>query len=202
MQPSNDTERKDMSDAAPTATRVPTPLRWLAGSLRVHLLNAGQLPESGVVFAAQRPYDGIVHAVYERYLPGRAGLLRLDAAPLAGFTSPGLEEGMDVLIPLDAEPGRARQQLTDILSLARSTARPIFPLGVAAGPTLALGGDSLPLPRARVVMIIEAPFHVPGQPQRIPSDWPDALARLLKQANGRARDILATWKHTGQPPED
>ncbi|HQE19836.1 MAG TPA: hypothetical protein PK607_15160 [Aggregatilineales bacterium] len=191
-----------MPDAALSATRVSTPLRWLAGSLRVHLLNADQLPKGGAVFAVQRPYDGIAHAVYERHLPGRAGLLRLDAAPLAGFTSPGLEEGMDVLIPLDAEPGRARQQLTDILSLARSTARPIFPLGVAAGPTLALGGDSLPLPRARVVMIIEAPFHVPGQPQRIPSDWPDALARLLKQANGRARDILATWKHTGQPPED
>src|SRR5690606_11017882 len=127
----------------------------------------------------QRPYDGIAHAVYERHLPGRAGLLRLDAATLADFTPPGLEEGMDVLVPLDAGPGRARQQLTATLSLARITARPIFPLAVAAAPARALVGDSLPLPRARFVVIVEAPFYGPGKPQRTPPDWPDALARLL-----------------------
>lgn len=191
-----------MTDAAPSSTRarIPAPLRWFAGSLRVHLVNAAQIPGEGAVFAVQRPYDGVAHAVYERHLPGRAVMVHLDAAGLAGVARPELDEGLDVLVPLDADPAQSRQQILDTLALARAASRPVFPVGLAVGSTVKLGADALPLPGARVVMIVEAPFHVPARPARIPSDWADAFARLLKQAGGRARDILATWKHTGQPP--
>lgn len=148
---------------------------WLAGSLQLYLRGTAQI-EPGAVLVIHSPYARLVRAI-----------LTVDQP--------------DSVIAVDADPTQARSQLAAAIRRASESGGVIVPVGAAASSTVTLGGEAIPLPWSKAVLIVEAPFQVPGQTAQIPDSWTDAVERLLTQAAGRARDILATWKHTGQSPE-
>jgi hypothetical protein len=74
----------------------------------------------------------------------------------------------------------------------------VIPIGIGCGACLPFLRSTIALPLTRIVAIIDAPFDVPEQPQEIPGAWGDTIIRLLKQADGRAQDSLATWRKTGR----
>lgn len=149
---------------------------WLAGSLRLHLRGTAQIGP-GAVLVVHHPYTRLARAV------------------LTSGHQP------EAVIAVHADPLFAHDQLAGAIRRASETGGLIIPVGAAASSTIALGGEAVPLPWSRAVLIVEAPFQVPGPVEQIPDAWADAIGRLLAQAAGRARDVLATWKHTGQSPE-
>lgn len=171
------TESPSQPPYAQHAARPPAALRWLAGTMRVHLLGMEGLTTPGAVLVAPRPYDVIARATLAA---------RLDDA---------------VLIAVDSRGPEVRRQIAEAIRLARAAGGKVYPVGIAVQAAFTVGRGAVPLPWARAVLIVEAPFQVPAQPEHIPDVWTDAVERLLKQSTGRASDILATWKHTGHAPE-
>src|SRR5690606_23940521 len=90
--------------------------------------------------------------------------------------------------------------LAAAIELARQTERTLFPLGLAVHRAVGPSTGALPLPRARAVVVVETPFRAPAHPERVPHVWVEAVERQLRRAEGSARDMLATWRRSGQPP--
>ncbi len=186
----------------PESIRPALPMRWLGTTLRVHLVGGGLLPADGAVIAAQRADLPALRAVFERCFPGRQGVVEQAGSTLADRQAhiDRLQAGLDVLVPVEADSTGARHAIACAIQLARAAGKSISPVGVHVGTGLTAGVSVLPLPWARGVIVVEAPFRVPEQPEQVPDAWTAAILHLLNRASGLARDYLATWQHTGRRP--
>lgn len=185
-----------MTDLAstPVASRPPALLRWLAGTLRIHLAGAEQLTSRGAVFVMPQREAPAGLALLTRSAE-RASVVRIDST---GATSAAhLDAATDALITVGEDAGEA---LRAAIELARQTERTLFPLGVAVHPAVGPGSGAIPLPWGRAVMVVETPFQAPPHPEHVPQAWVEAVERQIRRADGRARDILATWRRSGQLP--
>ncbi len=179
-------------------------LRWLGALCRVHLIGAAHLPQEGVIFVMRRSHAALFRTIYNQILTQRQGFLILapesDAQWQAGLVH--LQDGRDVLLPLSTGDEGERQLLAGF-QLARAAGRQLWPVGISAAPVIGprrTGGHVHPLPGARVVVVFDTPFEVPQQPEEIPAAWSAAILHQLQQAEGQARDILATWRRQGKTP--
>ena len=114
-----------------------------------------------------------------------------------------IEKGWDTICPIDEDTNIALLHLLDAFLLARTSNSQIYPVGLAARRMWPFGrgiNREYPLPGTRLVVWFEPPFHVPAQPEQIPSEWPQAIVHLLNRANGQAREILLTWEKQGRLP--
>ena len=186
----------------PENIRPAPPIRWLGTTLRVHLVGGGLLPADGAVIAAQRADLPALRAVFERCFPGRQGVVEQAGSTLADRQAhiDRLRAGLDVLVPVEADGAGARRAVVCAIQLARAAGKSISPVGVHVGAVLMAGVSVLPFPWARGVIVVEAPFQVPEQPEQVPETWTAAILHLLNRANGLARDCLATWQRTGRHP--
>lgn len=180
------------------------PLRWLGALCRVYLVGAAHLPQEGVILVVRHSYMALFRAVYSQILAQRQGfLMPSDKDNLEEWTHPNhLQSGRDVLLVLGTG-AEEEHRLRAGLQLARAAGRQLLPVGISAAPVIGphrTGGQTHPLPGARVVVIFDTPFEVPQQPAEIPATWGAAILHQLQQAEGRARDILATWRRQGKTP--
>lgn len=173
-------------------------LRWLGSTLHAHVIGLAQVPEAGAVLVTQRAHAGIAHVVLARELGAQRAVSELAADEAAGVES--REAGACLLVSIAVEAEAARDQLVSAIQLATRLNTVLLPLGVAAGAAVTVSGVALPLPWSRAVVLVDAPFQAPPQREAIPLSWAEVTLRLLERADGRARDALATWKHTGRSP--
>ncbi len=180
------------------------PMRWLGALCRVHLIGAAHLPHDGTILAVRNSHLALFRAIYSQILTQRQGFLVLpDESDPQWQSAVGLlQSGRDALLAVGAS-SEGEPPLLAGLRLARIAERPILPVGIGAAPVIGprrTGGQVHPLPGARVVVVLEAPFQVPQQPAEIPTTWGATILHLLQQAEGRAQDILATWRRQGKAP--
>jgi 3-deoxy-D-manno-octulosonic-acid transferase len=105
-----------------------------------------------------------------------------------------ISEGGAMLLTPDGPRGPARVMPAGPVHLARAARCPVFALGLAARPALALNtwdGARIPLPFARAVLVTAGPFHAPvrmdeASLEAARSAWQDAM----NAAQGRAEAIL------------
>jgi len=106
-----------------------------------------------------------------------------------------IAEGGAMLLTPDGPRGPAQVMPVGPVQLARAARCPVFALGLAAAPALALNtwdGARIPLPFARAVLVTAGPFHAPmrmdeASLEAARSAWQDAM----NAAQGRAEAILA-----------
>ena len=163
----------------------------------------------------------VFEGLYAEHLPDRDGIiiapgtgdqgpdnLSTDLLTFSGACDPDgktfryygeMDEPMlDVLVPIASDPREANIDVQEALHLAQQTNRAVIPAGIGCGTCWPFLRSDIPLPLTRIVAVIEAPFDVPEQPQEIPEAWTSTIIRLLKQADGRALDQLATWRKSGR----
>ncbi len=176
----------------------PTALqRWVASTARVHAAGLDQIPLQDVILAVPTLYARVVLVMYRQLVPERSICQAISPDALHR-----VESGSDVLVAI-AGGERRDAAVSEALRLARRLGRAVVPVGMSAGPgarPVALGGSALLLPHSRVVVVIEAPFEVPPQPERIPDAWVGAIGGMLDRAAGQSRDVLATWQMHGHLP--
>lgn len=179
-------------------------MRLLGALCRVYLTGNEQLPAGGTVLAVRRSHAEIFKAVYGQALTERRGFVvptgKTEGAALAAAGQ--IRAGRDALVVLSGE-STSDPRLADALHLARTATCGIFPVGISTAPVLRPGRrqtPARPLPGARIVVVFEAPFEVPLQPERIPEAWGSAILNLLDRASGRAAEIEATWRKQGRRP--
>lgn len=169
---------------------------------RVHLEQRQPLPQTGSIFVAREPLATLFESLYTDLL-SREGVVfapgtgdRGHEITLAAVHS---QPQQDVLVPIAADARESTIDVREALLLAQVTRRVVVPVGISCGARWPLSRSCLPLPLSRIVAAIESPFEVPRQPEQIPEPWIDTILRLLKQAEGRAQDHLATWRRSGRP---
>ncbi len=104
-----------------------------------------------------------------------------------------LQAGAVVLVTPDGPRGPAQIMPPGPVHLARAARAPVFALGLAARPALALrswDGARLPLPFARAVLVIAGPFKAPLRLEadgvaRLQYQWQDALNAAQAEAERR-----------------
>jgi len=129
--------------------------------------------------SAGRPEDALAK--------GGAGAFRAAVKTIAA--------GSAMLLTPDGPRGPAQVMPAGAVQLARAARCPVFALGLAAAPALALNTwDSarIPLPFARAVLVVAGPFHAPVRMDEAAleaarSAWQNAM----NAAQGRAEAILA-----------
>jgi hypothetical protein len=153
--------------------RLASPLRWFSSTWQVQLIGSQNLSGADslvIVSAGQGP---LLETLREMQ-PLRESYLR----------------NYLIVEVHDSEPHRSTA-IRSIMDVARRENRVIIPAAAKARPTLSLpllAKNRFPLPRALVVVCVEAPFEIPDHPAEIPSAWINAVDYLLKVAAGRALD--------------
>jgi 3-deoxy-D-manno-octulosonic-acid transferase len=102
-----------------------------------------------------------------------------------------LNGGAAVLVTPDGPRGPAQVMPAGPIHLARASRAPVFGLGLAARPAVALkswDGARLPLPFARAVLVVAGPFEAP---LRLEADDLVALQRQWQDALNAAQDQAA-----------
>jgi 3-deoxy-D-manno-octulosonic-acid transferase len=107
-----------------------------------------------------------------------------------------IAEGGAMLLTPDGPRGPAQVMPAGPVQLARAARCPVFALGLAAAPALALktwDGARIPLPFARAVLVTAGPFHAPLRMDETALEaaraaWQDAM----NAAQARAEAILAS----------
>jgi lysophospholipid acyltransferase (LPLAT)-like uncharacterized protein len=92
-----------------------------------------------------------------------------------------LEQGRLVAVLADGPRGPARRVKPGVLGAARTSGRPLLPVGISARPCLRFGSWDralLPLPFATVIVAYGDPFHVPKSTHRRDLE---ALRRQLEE---------------------
>ena len=160
------------------------------------------LPSTGSILVVRERFMAVFEGLYAEHLPDRDGII---IAPGTGdqghtVTLAALDPHplLDVLVPIASDPREANIDVQEALHLAQQTNRVVIPAGIGCGTCWPFLRSDIPLPLTRIVAVIEAPFDVPEQPQEIPEAWTSMIIRLLKQADGRALDQLATWRKSGR----
>ncbi len=176
--------------------------RWLAATARVHIVGDEQLPAQGTIIVVRQNQTALFGMVYSLRLPKRQGFVYPETAieDVWQASADRLSSGQDGIVSLAAEANTAHLKLIEVFRLARATACPIFPVGIGVAHSREPDAPVRLRPGARAVMVFEAPFHVPRQPDHIPEAWGKAVIHLMEKANGQAQDLLATWKHRGRLP--
>lgn len=156
---------------------VSQPLAWLAGLTRRMLIDVERLPAEPVIFLVSHTFAGFMAAAYTQALDAARHSLGDWLIALADAGSP--------------------ESVRQALQVGQTQGVPLVPVGIAAAPTVSLPGitgGKLPLPRSRIVVCFETPFHVPERPVDIPAAWVEAVLHSLGRAEGRSKDSLATWQ--------
>jgi hypothetical protein len=188
----------------PAHLHLPTLLRWLSALVNIHLIGVSHLPEQGALFVVRQEQIAMLQIVYWQ-LPDRHGLFAPVMSNEGGIEiSAGyLQNGLDALVPLQENVQQAYPELEPALRLARAANAPLLPIGIKAGRSLRLPTSTnraIPLPATRLVVLIEAPFYVPSQPEQVPDSWLQAIMHSLQRANGQALDTMASWQRQGRLP--
>lgn len=177
--------------------------RLIMGLTRIQMIYRQDLRDEGIVLVVQDRYITLFEGLYSLLLEQRRGvILPSGTGKMAVAATVDLIEGtrgLDVLVPISDIPDEAEIDIREALELAQKTGREVVPVGIACGTCWPFLRHDVPLPGARTIAQFEAPFVVPEQPADIPSTWVETILRLLKAADGRAKDRLATWRKYGNP---
>jgi lysophospholipid acyltransferase (LPLAT)-like uncharacterized protein len=181
--------------SVPRSLQPPIVWLWLCKLARIELSGTGQLGDSGVILLVKESCAALFRAIYTHCLADRQGLFmptwhgeetRRDYAAY-------LKNKYDALIVIPADDAEGRARVRDALRLARTAGVLIFPAGIGVAPQVVLPGETrtaLPLPGARVKLVIEAPFKTAEHPEQIPASWHRAVVNLLERADEQAHHVL------------
>ena len=134
----------------------------------VMFLGLGLFRDRKVVLAASPSRAGDRSSTLLRHLgygaPVRGSTSRAPVAALAGMIR-AARGGASVGVTVDGGHGPAGMVRPGVLAVARASGHPIIPFGLAARPCLRVRSSwetvIVPLPFARVAVVIGAPLHVP-----------------------------------------
>ena len=175
--------------------------RLSMGLARVQMIYRQDLRDEGIVLVVQDRYISLFEGLYDQNMEPRQGvILPSGTGKMAVSATIDAIQGtrdLDVLVPISDLHDEAEIDIREALELAQKTGREVVPVGIACGACWPLLRHAVPLPGARTIAQFEAPFLVPEQPADIPSTWVETILRLLKAADGRAKDRLATWRKHG-----
>jgi hypothetical protein len=154
-------------------SRLTNPLKLFSSTWHVQIIGSPNLSGAGSMLLVSTDQVRIMEAL--RGMP-----------PLI---ESGLRNCVIVGVP-DGEHQRTTA-VRDLMEVARREHRLIIPAAAKASHIVSLPPlikNVIPLPRARIVICVEAPFEIPELPAEIPSAWINAVNHLLKIASGRAQD--------------
>jgi hypothetical protein len=178
--------------SVPRSLQPPVIPLWLSNLAKIELAGTEQLGEPGTILLLRDSHIPLFRAIYALHLSKRQGLFmpswHEDDRDYIAY----LGNKYDALVAI-ASDTEAEAVTHNTLSLARAADALIFPIGISITPQVALPGQTrttLPLPGARVSVVIEAPFKTAEHPEQIPSSWHKAVISLLERANAQAQDVL------------
>jgi lysophospholipid acyltransferase (LPLAT)-like uncharacterized protein len=153
----------------------------------------------GLVIPVSRSRDGDrIAAVLGRlgYGPSpRGSTSRGGAAALAGMLR-AAAEGRSIGVLCDGPRGPARRCKPGVVLAARETGLDLHAFGVAARPALVFGSWDralLPLPFARVRLVIGPPLAIPREASREELDaWCERVGQEIDRAQARAEAALGS----------
>lgn len=172
-------------------------LRWLCNLAGIELIGTEPPGNPGAILLVRDSHAAIFHAIYTHHLSKRRGLFipsRQDDENSHDDVT-YLKNRYDALIAIPTDDGNGSTNAGEALRLARAADALIFPIGIGITPQIMLPGKSrtvLPLPGARVAVVIEAPFKTAEHPEQIPTSWHTAMLDLLERANAQARQHLSS----------
>lgn len=181
--------------SVPRSLHPPIMMTWLCSLARAGVNGTDQLCDRGAILLVSESHAVLFRAVYAQHLSERRGLFmpswqgdetRRDYAAY-------LRNRYDALITIPTDEREGRASARDALRLARTADALIYPIGVGVDPQVALPGERraiIPLPGARVMVVIEAPFKTAEHPEQIPPSWHKAVIALLERANEQAQNGL------------
>lgn len=179
--------------SVPRSLQPPIVMRWLCKLASVDVTGADQLGAPGAILLVGESHAALFRAIFARSLSERRGLFIPSGQgdePRRDYVA-YLKNKYDALIAIPADDSESTADARDALHLARAADALIYPIGVSIAPQVTLTGKrhtSLPLPGARIAVVIEAPFKTAEHPEQIPSSWHKAIIALLERANEQARD--------------
>jgi hypothetical protein len=147
--------------------RLANPLRWFSSTWHVQIVGSQNLSRAHSMLLVSRDQLQLMEAL--RGMP-----------PLIGS---GLRNCVIVGVP-DGEHHRSTA-VRELIEVARRENCLIIPAAAKASPILSLPPlikNVIPLPRARIVIWVEAPFEIPEHPLEIPTAWINAVYHLLSIA--------------------
>lgn len=182
--------------SVPRSLRPPVVMTWLCKLARTNVTGTDQLARPGMILLISERYAALFRAVYASYLGERRGLFMpsRDEDRTRRDYSAYLKNEYDALIVIPADEAEGKASVRDALRLARTAEALIYPIGVSVAPQVALPGEKqtvLPLPGARIAVVIEAPFKTAEHPDQIPPSWHKAVIALLERANAQAQHSLS-----------
>ncbi len=183
--------------SVPRSLQPPIVMRWLCELASVEMMGTDQLGDTGQILLVGDNHAALFRAIYARHLGKRRGLFipswhgdetRRDYVAY-------LRNRYDALITIPADEDEGKACARDALRLARTADALIYPIGVSVAPQVTLPGERhaiLPLPSARITVVIEAPFKTAEHPEQIPPSWHRAIIALLERADAQAQHSLSS----------
>jgi hypothetical protein len=168
---------------------------WLCQLARIELAGVEQITPPGAILLIKESHAVLFRAIYARSLADRRGLFipTWQDEETHGDYAAYIKNKYDALTVLPFDDAESRARVRDTLRLARTADALIFPVGIGVAPQVVLPGEAhtvLPLPGARVTLVLEAPFKTAEHPEQIPASWHRAVINLLERANEQAVGAL------------
>jgi hypothetical protein len=150
-------------------------LNWFSSSWQAEIIGQQNLSTSRAILLVRRSQLRLMESLADRIFPLSSETNRV------------------LIVGVTGNQAQLTESLLEVLELARREHRVIIPAAASASPAIRLpliDEKLLPLPNARVILCIEAPFQIPDHPLDIPPTWLSAIEHLLDSAGTCARDML------------